>query len=79
MTIYKWKITYKNLAVSLTFLGKKCFIKIKEKNRQLGENDYCTVLIIPSAQLYSTNFELRFFKSSNPACGLLGVCIGENL
>ena len=41
----------------LTFLGKMSMIKITGKNRELDDNDYRAVVIIPTAQRYSSNSE----------------------
>lgn len=38
----------------LTFLGKMSMIKITGKNRELDDNDYRAVVIIPTAQRYSS-------------------------
>ena len=37
------------------------------------------VVVIASAQLHLTKFELRLSARSNPACGMLDICYGENL
>ena len=37
------------------------------------------VVVITTAQLYSTKSELRFGASSNPAHGVLKICNGEDL
>ena len=37
------------------------------------------VVVITTAQLHSTKPELRFCACSNPACGMLEVCNGEDL
>ena len=37
------------------------------------------VVVITTAQLHSTQPELRFCTGSNPACGILDICDGEYL
>ena len=37
------------------------------------------VVVITTAQLHSTKFELKFCAVSNPACGVSEICDGENL
>ena len=37
------------------------------------------VVVIASAQLHLTKSELRLSAHSNPACGMLDICYGENL
>ena len=39
----------------------------------------CGVVVITTAQFHSTKLELRFCKSSNPACGVLEIHNGEGL
>ena len=39
----------------------------------------CDVVIITTVQLHSTKPELRFCTGSNPACGMLEICDGEDL
>ena len=37
------------------------------------------VVVTTTAQLHSTKPELRFCAGSNPACGVLEICDGEDL
>ena len=40
---------------------------------------HCGVVVITTAQLYSTKPELRFCAGSNPACGVSEIQDGEDL
>ena len=39
----------------------------------------CGVVVITTAQLYSTKTALRFYAGSNPGRGVSKICDGENL